>query len=903
MLDEALGSLECDPRLEFTLDGHVALVDDYLELRPESLERIRALNCAGRLHIGPWYTQADTLLSSGEALIRNLAYGIRRATELGGAMLVGYMPDQFGHAAQIPQMLRLFGIDGAVLWRGVGPERPPHQFRWISPDGSAVTAMWLQDGYGSGRRLPSDPQGFADAIDRTFERLGDWIGEAPFLVPIGDDHVRLATWLPDAAQAVRDRHPTSEVTIGGYHDHLPRLAAATHCVYGELRSPAFAPVLAEVASARVREKQATTRATNLLLRYAEPLSSWVQSGGGDRDAISRTRGLMARAWRQLLLNHAHDSAAGCGVDVAHEDVKARSRWAEQLARTACEQSITQIGFESTDDLRAVAFCPTAARSAVFVTQVPKSLEGPLFAIGADQVARPVQNLGATAEPPVFEGEFSTAELGQYLGGLDPATPLFGKFLTGIVATPMSETMVRLDVGLGETPVAHGKLASDQQLVQMLINKVERFKIVLHGSAATRPVLVQSGPTPEAGFATVKIVSQSSAKSSRADEAIGDASKNRISAGTLSVEAAADGTVMIHDSALPMGAIRANDLVDEGDRGDLYHFDLAGQAVRSTAVRVNVLESGPVRARMRIEQDLELPIGVGVDRKVRSTTTRTTTITTEISLIAGEKRVEFVTEFDNQVYDHRLRALVHVPFHATALDVEHGLSVVSRPLDPQTALGSGTERAAKTGQHHDFVDVYDGSVGVALMSPGLPEHEAVNEPSGTRIALTLSRSVGWLSRGDLSVIDHAAGPMVPTPGAQEIGQHRFEYAVVPHRGDWAAADLYAESAAYCAPPLPVKPSGKTIAPLDRALISVSAPVRITAIHPAETRAGVVVRLLNASSNPQVAQIAAGFRLREAVLIDPLEKPIGSSPAENGLTLTGQRVEVPLRPWQIATLVLQ
>src|SRR5881392_1893771 len=66
MLDEALDELERDKRLSFTLDGQVSLVDDYLELRPTAEPRIRALVQAGRLHVGPWYTQADTLLAEGE---------------------------------------------------------------------------------------------------------------------------------------------------------------------------------------------------------------------------------------------------------------------------------------------------------------------------------------------------------------------------------------------------------------------------------------------------------------------------------------------------------------------------------------------------------------------------------------------------------------------------------------------------------------------------------------------------------------------------------------------------------------------------------------------------------------------------------------------------------------------
>src|SRR5260370_15286119 len=58
MLDEALDELERDPRLSFTLDGQVALVDDYLELRPMAEPRIRALVEAGRLFVGAGYTPA-----------------------------------------------------------------------------------------------------------------------------------------------------------------------------------------------------------------------------------------------------------------------------------------------------------------------------------------------------------------------------------------------------------------------------------------------------------------------------------------------------------------------------------------------------------------------------------------------------------------------------------------------------------------------------------------------------------------------------------------------------------------------------------------------------------------------------------------------------------------------------
>ncbi|HZS36059.1 MAG TPA: glycoside hydrolase family 38 C-terminal domain-containing protein [Polyangia bacterium] len=898
-LDEALELLERDSRLTFTLDGHVALVDDYLEMRPQAEPRIRALNAAGRLHIGPWYTQADTLLVDGESLIRNLAFGIRRAEELGGAMRLGYMADQFGHAAQLPQLLRSFGIEGAVMWRGIGPERPPHAFRWLGPDGSAVTALWLQDGYATGRRLPSDPQGFAQAVERTLDRLASWLGEIPLVIPVGDDHVRLASWLPAAADALQKRRPDLMVSMGGYQDHLPHVGAAEHVVRGELRSPAFAPVLAGVASARIREKQQAAYATVMLQRYAEPLAAWAALAGE-----SAPRSSVERAWKQLLLNQAHDSVAGCGIDAAHDDVKSRYRWAAQLAEAARDQALASLRADTAD---VTAFHPGPRAEALTVeAHLPRSLfdAGALVAVGPDGVERPIQALGATDERPLFEGEFAANELAQYLGGLDPATPIFGKYLTGITARPDGPGRIRLDVGLGETAAPPNALAADQVRVQAMLAEAERFKVVLHGAGTSRPALVQAGGAAEAALVPIAVRAGTPSASFVPATAVDGAVA--IACGPLSVTAEPDGTVTIRDPRSGLGPVRANDLVDEGDRGDLYHFDPTQTApVRARAARARVTESGPLRARLIVEQDFDLPAGLSADRRARSESTRPTTVTTEITLTAGERRVEFVTTFDNQVLDHRLRALTHVPIHAERLDVDHGLAVVARPFDP-ASLGSGSERPAPTGQHHHFADVSDGAAGCALMSRGLPEHEVVREAGGraTIVALTLVRGVGWLSRGDLSCIDHAAGPMVPTPGAQELGGHRFEYALVLHRGDWEQAQVHADARRFAAPAIAVTTRGRGAVPGGRSLVEVApAQVVLSAAHPPSSGRGLVVRVLNASSRAVEATLRAGFEPRECVEVDPLERPLAPSARRANAVLREDTVTLPLGAWQLATILLR
>src|SRR5438034_8835063 len=158
LVDSLLVALDREPDLRFHLDGQMALVDDYLELRPDRVAALRRAAAAGRVSLGPWYTLPDEHLVSGESLIRNLELGQRRAADLGVPMKVGYLPDQFGHTAQMPQLLRRAGIDAAILWRGVPGEVRSTVFRWEGLDGSAVDAVQMARGYGHAKDLELKPR-------------------------------------------------------------------------------------------------------------------------------------------------------------------------------------------------------------------------------------------------------------------------------------------------------------------------------------------------------------------------------------------------------------------------------------------------------------------------------------------------------------------------------------------------------------------------------------------------------------------------------------------------------------------------------------------------------------------------------------------------------------------------
>ena len=54
LVDRVLEMLEADSDFAFTLDGQLATIDDYLEIRPEQTERLKRHVASGRLAIGPW---------------------------------------------------------------------------------------------------------------------------------------------------------------------------------------------------------------------------------------------------------------------------------------------------------------------------------------------------------------------------------------------------------------------------------------------------------------------------------------------------------------------------------------------------------------------------------------------------------------------------------------------------------------------------------------------------------------------------------------------------------------------------------------------------------------------------------------------------------------------------------
>ena len=317
-LDTLVNLLESDPSYGwFLLDGQMAAVDDYLEIRPEAAGRVRALASSGRLTVGPWYVLMDEFLVSGETIVRNLEMGMARAASFGGAMDIGYLPDMFGHIAQMPQILAEAGFSHAVVWRGVPSEVDQSAFWWEAPDGSRVRAEYLITGYSNAATLPDDAAALVQRTAAYEKEVGSFLLDG-ILFMNGSDHLAPQPHLGRLvaeANALQDDYAFSITSLPRYIQHAPVDGLATW--RGELRSGFRANLLMGVTSNRVDVKHAAALAEVALERRAEPYSALF---GAPEDWPGR---LLDLAWLDVVRNAAHDSICACSVDAVVDSVVER----------------------------------------------------------------------------------------------------------------------------------------------------------------------------------------------------------------------------------------------------------------------------------------------------------------------------------------------------------------------------------------------------------------------------------------------------------------------------------------------------------------------------------------------------------------------------------------------------
>ncbi|MBB6674623.1 alpha-mannosidase [Cohnella nanjingensis] len=831
----------------FHMDGHVIPIDDYLEIRPDQESRIRKLVEAGKLFVGPWYVLQDAFLTSGEAQVRNLQIGLRRAEQLGGAAKIGYYPDTFGNISQTAQLLRGFAIDTAVFGRGINAiaenntvdadsiDRYPSELWWESPDGSKVLSVFLANWYHNGMELPTDPDAARERAKVVLENVERAATTQHLLLMNGCDHEPVQADIGQAIDVLNRILPDYTFV----HSHFPNYFASLRndpanwpTVSGELIGEYTTGLgtLVNTASARMYLKQWNVRLQTELERWVEPYTAIAHLLGDPYPEA-----FIRHAWKLLLQNHPHDSICGCSIDEVHEEMVTRYRKARQIAETLSSKALESIA--------------TAVDTASLLTSAESE--------GVEGHAVPV----VVFNPLGWErSEWVTVEV--------DAGEEF-----------QTDRWVLLDCKGESVPYdcedhgwVHGFTLPDDKFRV----KWKKRRYILRFFARNVPAVghqsfiwMEKAAMPAPEFPLLKLpictVSDSSALMENA---------------YLRVEVEGDGQVRLTDKET--GRVFKDLLIleDTGDIGDEYMYTAAqGAEPITTAGRPARLEnvSTNFAASVRLEHILELP--VAREASTRSSQKKKQKIEILLSLGTEARSVDVEVSLDNQIKDHRLRVLFSSDLRTDSVYADAPFDVVKRRIEPW----SGWTNPARNERMQSFFDLSDGSGGLAIATEGLPEYEVLRDGRNT-MALTLLRCVGEL--GDWNYF--------PTPGAQCIGPFSARFAIVPHRGDYRYA--VREASQFNAPMRAVTTSvhgGSLATELSWAAIEGDPSVQLTALKKADSGNGVTLRLVNLGMEEQVVRMSGELFRRsrethETSLDEQIIGPMEQEEAAVCLTLTPKKI---------------
>ena len=333
LFTQVLDELEDHPEANFTLDGQMSIVDEYVEIHPEAKDRIHRLVNRKQLFIGPWYTQTDAMIPSAESLLRNLIIGIIDAREnYGEPMMLGYLPDTFGFNANLPMILNQVGIHDFLSWRGTNFKRQTNSvyFKWKAIGGKAVFAANFPLGYYTGQIDLESKRNLQDFVKNRldkgieFEALNGNNDEV--LVPSGIDQMNI---IHDVSKTIEKVNELSQndVEISTYPQFMNKLRSKKLPEYqGELRYPTYSRVHRTITSVRSRNKRSNFELEQAITRRLEPLMVIAKYAD-----IPISNGIVVKLWKLLFELQPHDTLGGSVTDNVAVDMEHRIKQANEIA--------------------------------------------------------------------------------------------------------------------------------------------------------------------------------------------------------------------------------------------------------------------------------------------------------------------------------------------------------------------------------------------------------------------------------------------------------------------------------------------------------------------------------------------------------------------------------------------
>ncbi|MFW9798051.1 MAG: glycoside hydrolase family 38 C-terminal domain-containing protein [Candidatus Thorarchaeota archaeon] len=856
----------------FMLDGQTVLLEDYLEIRPEKRDELLKRIREGKIAVGPWYLLPDEWLVGGESLVRNLELSHKLAKEMKITLMdIAYLPDQFGHSSTIPQLLfDVTHLRTAVLWRGVPPEIVTVPFTWSShPSSKAhIRGIYLPEGYGNFAILPEDYDSFSDLVKDNITELEPFSPVPIYLLMNGSDHRFPQAYAIDYVKKLqKEGHDSSIGTLRDFANHLEQAISESNlevpAYSGEFRSPARAPLLQDTYSARMWIKIWNQRVEDLLTMCVEPISSYLWF---DLDRAYPS-GFIETAWKWLLKNHPHDSICGCSIDQTHDEMKSRFSWAESIGEGVIDDAcglIQKAGTPSDSSSLLVFNASGTVKCPVYIEfSYPKEkrVGGVKFSDGTMFQVQPL----ASREDIFLQATvgLTMAKMGMRLL---PGRKLMDFYINGVEYYDGDEPgLLELRFIADRYPIGDFDMDEFKREAQKMIESKRYKKVHLVAARPTQNVYATVIPLQPWTFTQLQPVEDTP----ETEDAFLKTDPNQVENRFYGITFNKDGSLQLLNKETGTLYDHLHAFEDFGDRGDEYTFGrVRPEKTKSKNVKREVIANGPIFSEIR--QTLTIEIFESLDpTRVKRIGTTTIPVESTFRFYRDIPRVDVKTRVLNSAKDHRLRICFDVPYNTDKTITATHFGWVLRESNPGT-IPSAVELEKTRSTYPELpsgiqpqkryirVEHNDGNDAITLLNKGLPEVELVN---GKRLAITLIRSVGWLSRSDIPERPIHAGPPEETPDAQELhSEYVFAYGFVAHSKDMPISKSVDHADAFADEPTVIS-FNEAKAPdlLPRAIFQIDNPsVRITSMR---VRNGYLLVTLY---NLENAEISTKMRLADRIV---------------------------------------
>lgn len=763
MMDKLINILRSNPNYtNFTLDGQTIPIEDYLEVKPERKEELKKYIREKRLSIGPMYVLPDEFLISGESLIRNLIIGHQIAKKYGRVMKAAYIPDPFGHIAQLPQIISGFEIPSIIFERGFGNEFEENnlnmEFIWESPGkATSLLAIHLIRGYSSLVYLNTSLEDGVykkamEKIKRVASDIENYTATPFVLLNNGSDHREAYPEIPEIVKQWNKLHPDvllEQNDFEYYIDKVLSIHPRLRSFQGELRGSKYSPILSGVLSARIWIKQRNTKIEYLFEKYAEPISAitWVLD---KYQQFTYPYSYIRSGLKWLIKNHPHDSICGCSIDQVHNEMKTRFDWAEQIGNE------------------------------------------------------------------VFDHSF------RYLSNLINFKQQEEKKIALIIFNPLP--WKRKDIlvfnGISKAYSLQKKFPKDFKLVDSDDNEIEYQGYYQTGEprySREHDINYQFSflvDIPACGYKVYYIILEEVVKKSKINEVDFILGEHTVENEFYIVDVKNTGQINILDKKRNIWFENICQFEDVADWGDEYDFsgpthnqlDKKYTTTDVEIVEITPFLNGPTQKIIKIKIILKLPVSLSPDRSERENNFTENIINLYISLYKSINRIDFKIELENKSKDHRIRVLFPSNIITDKIYCDGQFFIVPRNIILPNHK-HWAQKPSKTSHQKDFIALYDESKCFAIINRGLPEYEAMRNEDGTiTIAITLLRCIGWLSRPNLDSRRSNAGPSLKTPDAQSIGNYTFELSLVieDYQKSWLDSEIHIKGKEFNCPLKPLFP---------------------------------------------------------------------------------------------------